>query len=157
MSAKKHPGGVTAKQEWAIGALLSQPSVKQAAEATPISYATLRRWLAHDERFREAYRDARRAVVEQATARLQSAAAQAVSVLLAVALNPDAHEPARVGAARTILEFAYRGMEADDLANRIENLERLAAAVNEPITITVEPVKGNQSMPHTGKIDGEGH
>ena len=111
------------QEETAISALLSCPSIEAAAEQAGVSAATLRRWLA-DAEFKARYREARRQVVEQAVSGLQQAAGEAVAVLSTIA--GDAAQPAgaRVSAARTILDQAFRGMEVLDLAARIEQLER---------------------------------
>jgi hypothetical protein len=55
---------------------------------------------------------------------LQQAAGKAVTVLVAIAEDGAAPAPARVSAAKTILDQAFRGMEVLDLAERIAQLER---------------------------------
>ena len=52
------------KKEQAIAALLSQPSIGQAAKKVGIGEKTLFRWLQLDE-FKRAYRGARRQVIDQ--------------------------------------------------------------------------------------------
>ena len=68
------------KQERAILALLSEPTLGAVAKAASISDVTLWRWMKEPD-FKARLRDARRAVVEGAIGRLQAAATEAVSTL----------------------------------------------------------------------------
>jgi hypothetical protein len=109
------------KGEEFIGALLSEPTIQAAAKRVKISPATAARWL-NDPGFKERYRAARRESMQRTTARLQSASLVAVEALVRIAEVGES-ESARVTAARTILEAAYRGVEFDDVLVRIERLE----------------------------------
>src|SRR4051794_3849812 len=96
-----HGEKLTRKQEQAIGHLLTEATVADAAALAGVGVATLRRWLALPA-FRNAYRAARRQVVEQAVARLQRAAERAVGRLEA---NLNCGVPqAEIRAAQVILE-----------------------------------------------------
>ena len=112
---------LTAQQERTITALLAQPSIVAAAQAAKVSEPTVRRWLRQDDRFVNAYRDARRQVVEQAVARLQQASGEAVATLrLALTEGPMS---VRVRAADTILSRAMQGVELLDIETRLASLE----------------------------------
>jgi hypothetical protein len=112
------------KQEQAIAALLSEPTIAMAATKVGISEPTLGRWLA-DPSFKARYRDARRDVVEAAIGRLQHAAAAAVDALTR---NLTCGIPAvEVGAAKSVLDQAIRAVELIDLAERVEALEAAGA------------------------------
>ena len=117
-------GGKRPRQEdAAIAALLSEPTIAEAAQKVGIGRSTLLRWLAEPE-FKARYRAARRSVVESAIGRLQQATTQAVDAL---ARNLTCGTPAvEVGAARTILDQATKAVELVDLAERIEQLEQAA-------------------------------
>lgn len=56
-------------------------------------------------------------------ARLQAAASGAVATLLEIAEDPSQQGAARVGAARTILDFAVKAAEVEDLSARVEEFE----------------------------------
>ena len=73
--------------------------------------------------FKARYRDARRQVVELAVTGLQQATGQAVETLVEITGNIAAPQAARVSAAKTILDFAVKGVELVDLAERVERLE----------------------------------
>lgn len=119
--------GLTAKQEQAIAALLTEPSVAAAAAKVRSSERTLHRWL-DDPAFETAYRLARRKAVQQAIGRLQQVSSAAVAVLMR--LMADASTPAgtRLQAAKTLLEMAIRAVELEDLEARIKRLEEVTHA-----------------------------
>lgn len=79
-----------------------------------------------EESFISEYRAAQREAMTQATARLRVNAIKAVETLESVMKEPGPRAMARVAAARAYLEFALRAHELDDLAARIEQLERQA-------------------------------
>ena len=112
------------KQEAAIVALVSQPTIKDAANAAGVNEATIFRWLQLKE-FQEAYRVVRRESVKQAVARLQQATSQAVDTLSDVMSNATTFPAARVSAAKAILDFAMKAVELEDLAERVSELEYL--------------------------------
>jgi hypothetical protein len=115
------PKKLTARQEAAITALLAEPTQAAAAAKCGASEPTLRRWL-KSPRFRRAFLDARRQVVDGVVSQLQRAATKAVKAL---ERNLDCQNPAtEVRAALGVLEQTFRGVELLDLAERIEELER---------------------------------
>ena len=67
-------------EDRALAALLSEPTIAQAATAAGVSESTLLRWLAEPS-FKARYRDARRQVVELAVTGLQQATSEAVATL----------------------------------------------------------------------------
>jgi hypothetical protein len=87
-----------------------------------VSESTIDRWLAEPE-FRAAYRAAQRQALQQAIGALQAAAGVAVTVLRAAMLDQSASAASRLGAARAILEFSFRGAEMADLEERLEVVE----------------------------------
>src|SRR5215203_4591079 len=116
------------REEAALTALLSEPTIAKAAARAGVSESTLLRWMAEPE-FKARLRAARRSVVEAAIGRLQQAAAQAVDAL---ARNLTCGIPAvEVGAARSVLDQAIKAVELVDLAERVEALEQAAEAAAE--------------------------
>ena len=114
--------GISRKQDTAIGALLSRPTILAAAESVGVGESTLRRWL-KDGDFLTAYRAARREAVSQAIGHLQGACSVAVMALTDISQDVNCPASARVSAARTVLELALKGVELEDLAVRVEELE----------------------------------
>ena len=78
--------------------------------------------------FKEAYRAAKRKAMEQVTTSLQQASIEAVEVLKSVMNDEEAPPSSRIQAARTVLDNAYKGIELDDLAERIEKVEEFMNA-----------------------------
>lgn len=111
------------KQEQAIIALLAQPTVLRAAEATGVAESTMHRWL-DEPGFAAAYRAARRKAFSQAIAITSRYAPLAVQVLGKIMSDEKAPHSARVQAATAVLKFSRESIELDDLAARIEALER---------------------------------
>ena len=113
---------LTSNQEKAVAALLSEPSVAAAAAKAGIGERTLFRWL-DDPAFADAYRQARREAVSQAVARLQPMSTHAVTVLAMVMADTRVSPSTRVTAAKSVLEFAIRAVELEDLEGRLSALE----------------------------------
>lgn len=116
---------LTAKQQKAIAALIESPTLTEAAERASVSVATLWRWMRVDV-FQREYRAARRQVVEQAVAQLQSLTSEAIQALRR---NLTCGKPAvEVTAANSILQHAIRGVELIDLEERISEIEQTLPA-----------------------------
>ena len=110
------------KSETVIAALLTEPSHAAAASKAGIGEATLQRWL-RNPTFINAYRIARRLIVEAAVGQVQQATAQAVEVLTR---NLNCGTPSvEVRAALAILDKAMLGVELIDVTSRLEELERV--------------------------------
>lgn len=116
---------LTPAQHKAVSALLTEPSVRKAAEASGVKERTLYTWLRQPD-FGAAYRAARREATQQAIARLQqmSGAAAVVLCQLMASGNPA---PVRLAAASKVLDMAIKSVELEDLQARLEALERAYA------------------------------
>ena len=108
------------KQEQAILALLTHPTIPAAAAACGVADKTLWRWM-QVPAFRDHYRLARRQVLEGAIGTLQQAATEAATALRGL-LKAES-EMVRLGACRAILEQAIKGADLLDLQERIAALE----------------------------------
>jgi len=117
------PSGLTPKQDQAIIALLNEPTISKAAGALGVSERTIHRWL-EDETFHQAFRKARREAFAQAIAVTQRYAPMAVHALAKVMTDGSVQASARVSAATALLRFSRESIELDDIAGRIEALER---------------------------------
>jgi len=108
-------------RERAIVALLSASSVERAAKTAGMSRATLLRWM-QDEGFKAELTAARRALVTEAISRLQVMLTDATATLHAL-LTCKA-PTVRLGAARALVEFAFRAKDAEDFESRLSALEQ---------------------------------
>ena len=118
---------ISEKQESAVLALLSEPSIPKAAAAVGVTDRTLHRWL-QEPAFKAAYRNARRDAFSQAIAMTQRYAPLAVNTLAKVMTDPAAPTNAKVSAAAAVLRFGREGIELEDIETRIAALERAGTA-----------------------------
>ena len=118
-----HGEKLTRKQDAAIGALLSHPTISAAAQSVGLGEATLRRWLKEPD-FLGAYRATRRDALEHCVALLQKAGNAAVEALQQ-SLQATS-EGVRLRAACAILDYSMKGAELLDLETRIAVLEEAA-------------------------------
>lgn len=121
--------GLTPKQEQAIVALLNEPTVTRAAKSLGVNDRTLYRWM-DETAFSRAYRKARREAFSQAISLTQRYAPAAIHTLAKIMSDEQAPPTSRVNAATALLRFSRESIELDDLAARVEALER--AADDEP-------------------------
>jgi len=115
--------------EEAVGALLTQRNVEEAARTAGIGTQTLIRWQKLPE-FQTAYGEARRAAFAQSIARLQQASSVAVSVLVKTMVDPAAPHSTRVRAADSVLNHAAKAIELEDIEVRVAALEEAARDQN---------------------------
>jgi len=121
-----HGAKIGRKQEDAIAALLTEPTLVAAAGAAGIGEKTLRRWL-HDPGFQAAYQQARRAAFGRAIGRMQQAAERAAAVMIETMNDPKVATSIRLRAAKDVWEIAHETFETEDLEHRVTSLEQKAA------------------------------
>lgn len=114
---------LSAKQQRAIEALLTEPTTRSAAEAAKVSEATIFRWLAEPV-FAAMYREARGRLLESTLTALQAASADAVTCLRDVINDKAAQVSARVSAAKTVLELGLKAREVLEVEERLAYLEK---------------------------------
>lgn len=120
---KETTGKISRKKERAIKALLECDTHAEAARAAGIGEVTLWRWMQETD-FKEAFRKAKRRVLDQAITNLQKATGKAISALLSVVGDEKAPASARVSGAKVILEIAIKAVEIEDLEARVEEIEK---------------------------------
>jgi len=81
-----------------------------------------------DSEFDAAYREARRLAFRQSVARLQQASSAGVSTLLNIMVDANAPESTRVRAADSVISYAAKAIEIEDIDARVSELERAAEA-----------------------------
>lgn len=118
--------GLTPRQHRAIGFLLSEATILEAARKAGVGERTSRRWL-QEEEFLKAYQRARHECTRQTTALLQRAAGAAVQTLTALMTNVEISPSVRATAARAVLELGFHASELD----LQEQLRQLEAKCNE--------------------------
>jgi len=111
-----------AQKRRAIEALVAGSSRSAAAAAAGVAERTLRRWACSDD-FAAALRAAYDEAFTDALRVLRGAAMDAVRALREVASDREAPPPARVAAARAILEEGRKAIELDETEARLAALE----------------------------------
>jgi len=114
------------KQEKAVVALVSHPTIKEAAAQAGVNETTLWRWLQKEE-FRAAYKEARRTAVQQAIARAQVNTSEAMKVLREVMEDKAQLGSTRVSAAKAVMDYAIKGVEMEDHEQRLKAIEAALA------------------------------
>ena len=111
---------ITNKQEKLIALLLTEKTIDEACKKAGVNVTTYWRWM-QNEIFLRQYRKARRGILENTVAKLQSVTYQAIDTL---ERNLTCENPgAEIRAAQIILEQSIKGLETLDVENRIEMIE----------------------------------
>lgn len=114
---------LTSKQQNTILALLTEPTIKAAAQKAGVGERTVHTWL-DEPAFSKAYAKARREATRRAVARLQQYSDTAAAVLLEIMATKSNHPSVRLAAAKTVLEFSIKAVELEDMEQRLTALER---------------------------------
>ena len=114
------------KMEAAVAALLTARNLEEAAKSVGIAPNTLLNWMKVPE-FQAEYREARRVAYSQAVARLQQGATAAATTLLKVMVDQSTPASVKVRAAECVMNHSSKAIEIEDVAARVEELERVAA------------------------------
>ena len=113
------------RQERALAALITQPTLALAAAQANVGERSIVRWMGEDAVFKAEYLKLRREIINNAVFQLQKASNNAVNVLISVMNDLDSPASARVTAAVKVLELSFKGQEMDELESRISALEQL--------------------------------
>jgi hypothetical protein len=116
------------RHEAVIVALLSNPTIKEAAAASGVNESTVWRLMQRED-FQKAYRTAQEKALEGALGTLQGAASEAVATLQR---NLTCGVPAaEVGAAKVLIDFTLKAREQFGLGERLKALELMLKAREE--------------------------
>jgi hypothetical protein len=111
------------KKSKAVLALLDHRTVGEAAESIGVGQSNLFRWM-QDHNFQRHYMQAKRKVINQAITQLQKMTGEAVEVLGQIMMDNANPPTSRIACAKAILDHAFKGFELEDLAMRIDSLEK---------------------------------
>jgi len=117
---------LTPKKTRAVTALLSSRTATDAAATAGVTERTIGRWLAEDEAFTRALRQAEDAAIDGAVRRLVGLQGQALDVLQDTLTREGVAPTVRVRAACAVLDFLLRLRELRTLEERIAALEAQA-------------------------------
>lgn len=111
------------KDELILSALISNPTVRQAAAACGVSetqiYARLR-----SPAFKKKYDDARRELLQQSTAYIQGIVSEAIQKMRDVMNDPDAAQQVQLNAAEAITRNSLKLTEQTDVLTQLAELRK---------------------------------
>jgi len=113
---------LTPRQAAGVSAILSTGSMEAAARQAGTSSKTLRRWLTLPA-FQAALTEGRRTAFSAALSDLRLAAVEAVAALRRILADPETAPGVVVQAAGAVLGHAFKGVELQDVLERIQKLE----------------------------------
>ena len=120
-----------------VAELLNSVSIRAAAKKLELQERTIYDRMKKPE-FKKLYADARKEVVEQATARLQNFANQAVSCLALVMSKQEYAPQVRINAADAILRYCLKFSEKADIADKLDQLEAALDPLSESLYETMK-------------------
>lgn len=113
---------ITPRQQKALAALLMCPTVKAAARAAGLDESTIRRYR-QDPAFMAEYKRRCAELLETATDNAKAAMPPAIDRLRGI-IDDDQQQPQQhIAAARAVLEYGLRLVEANDFEQRLRALE----------------------------------
>lgn len=115
--------GKARKQELFLASLLSGASVRKAATDAGVSERTAYNWLAADE-FQKRYREIKAELVTRAVNRVLRMMDRAAGTMARIMNDRKAPVNVRLRAAARLFDRGLRAHEIDNLAARIEQLEK---------------------------------
>lgn len=113
---------MTPKKERALLALLSCPTAREAARVAGIHESTLRTYW-KDPAFVQAYRERCAGMLQDATNKAKQTLPPAVERLALIVSDDSAPAQQQIAAARAVLEYGLRLIEANDFEQRLRALE----------------------------------
>ncbi len=117
-----HGAKPAAVRDQAILALLSEPTIGEAAARCGIAEKTLHRWLTDDAVFLAAFEAARQATFKAAISRIPALTVRAVDTL--AALLGEKEPPAvRLGAARAVTDIGLHQHDAETIMRKLDEIE----------------------------------
>lgn len=113
---------LTTRQQLAIVALLTTPTITAAAETIGAGEKTLRRWMA-EPAFRAALSEAESDLIDAATRRLLQLQNTAFETVSGILDDPNATHTVRLRAAALVLEYLLKLRELRNVERRLVDLE----------------------------------
>jgi hypothetical protein len=114
------------KQDAAVAALLTQGTIRQAAQAVGIDETTLRRWL-KDPAFQQVYYQARADLLQHSLGHVAEGLVHGALVLRRVLQDAEAGASAKVAAVRLLYDLAFKDRELEAFETRLAALEAALA------------------------------
>ena len=108
------------KRELLLAALLTNPTVKEAAASVGIPETTAYNWLRKPD-FSDEYKQRKRQAVAEASDYLQSKIGEATRIISEIMGDVETSPQVRLSAAKAIIDTAYKVIEQVEIVDRIEH------------------------------------
>jgi hypothetical protein len=131
-----HPTALSPRQTRALAALANCRTLQEAAKQAHVGFSSLKRWLAKDVLFRQAWREVQADMVGDACAHAMRSATAAVLVLHQIMMKSES-DFARIAAAKALLDVSLRTMERSQLEGRLEHIVRTMETLREQAGVHV--------------------
>ena len=118
--------GLSRRQQSALPAVLSAPTIVEAARRSGVGESTLRRWL-EEPRFRTALDRLRQDAYEIALMQVQALVPECLNIFARIAVE-NTDPVLRMRAARYLLNYGMKYREVDELHRKLRALEQAVEA-----------------------------
>ena len=105
-------------------AVLNKPTMQEACDDVGITTQTGYRWLKEEE-FNREFQVVKRDFMRNVTTIIQKNNKIAVETIVEIMKNKRLPPTVRLQGAKTILEYGYKGLEIEDILERLDKLERI--------------------------------
>jgi hypothetical protein len=116
-----HPTALSPRQTRALAALANCRTLQEAAKQAHVGFSSLKRWLAKDALFRQAWREVQADMVGEACAQAMRSATAAAIVLHQIMMSSES-DFAKIASAKALLEVSIRTIERSQLEGRLEGI-----------------------------------
>lgn len=121
---------LNAKQVKFMKALLMSDTITEAYKQAGIAEHTAYKYLA-DEEFSKEYTEQKRESLRHVSTRLNDIALRSIAILDEIANDQEQTGASRIRAVEVALNYAYKGMELEDLNNRLTEIENMLEEAEE--------------------------
>ena len=121
---------LNAKQVKFMKALLMSDTITEAYKQAGIAEHTAYKYLA-DEEFSKEYTEQKRESLRHVSTRLNDIALRSIAILDEIANDQEQTGASRIRAVEVALNYAYKGMELEDLNNRLTEIENMLEQAEE--------------------------
>lgn len=121
---------LNAKQVKFMKALLMSDTITEAYKQAGIAEHTAYKYLA-DEEFNKEYTEQKRESLRHVSTRLNDIALRSIAILDEIANDQEQTGASRIRAVEVALNYAYKGMELEDLNNRLTEIENMLEEAEE--------------------------
>lgn len=117
------PGGLTARQEKAIAAVLEARNIREGLTKAKVSPSVFYSWMRGDEAFREELERKRKELIDEGYHLLKVSVLEAANTILELSRTAQG-EAVRLRAAESVFERVCKIREIEDIETRLAALER---------------------------------